>query len=218
MTKILLFLLSILVISGCDTNKFDSDKSYTVEKKTIPASSVSLKHDVDSGIVCAWNDAKNENEKYLALVNYVRALSINCGSIQGPATCMAWDSSLYRAAQEHSDDMAKNEKLSHRGSGKSSDITAYDDGKSSSSAEDRAKYHGFRAWKLAENIAKVPLSSAEFSDEDIINGVQAMLNSDNGCQNLMDGYMDSVGIAKSIKEENGKKFIYWTQLVGSNKE
>ncbi len=214
--RLLLLATAAFLIAACETSEIKND--YSVEKKTIPAQRVDLKADVASGKICTWEAAHSENEKFLALVNYLRTLPINCGDVQGPATLLVWDPTLANAAQEHSNDMAINNFLSDNGSFKESDITAYNLGlKRGSTPKERAKNSGFEGERVIENVAKTIAENGDVSDDDIIAGVEELLNTKEGCRNIEDGYVDSLGVAKATREIKGKTYIYWTQLFGAKK-
>jgi len=214
--KILIILVPIFIFTACDTTEIKDD--YSVEKKSIPVTRVDLKKDVEENRVCAWNGAHSESEKFTALVNYMRTLPINCGDVQGPTTLVVWDTSLYSAAKEHSEDMALNDLISHKGSFKKSDIAAYDLGlNGGSTPKERAKNNGFKGSNIKENIAKIVSITGDVSDNDIISGVEKLLNTKEGCSIIMDGNVNSFGMAKSTREINGKTYIYWTQLFGARK-
>ena len=217
MRKRLLFLATTaFLMTACETSGVKDD--YSVEKKTIPAVRVDLKKDVASGKICAWEAAHSENEKLLALMNCLRSLPINCGDVQGPATGLVWEPALVNAAQEHSNDMAENNYLSHKGSFKESDITAYNLGlQRGSTPKERAKNSNFDGERVSENITKTIAQNSDVSDDDIIAGVEQLLNTKEGCENIEDAYIDSIGIAKATREINGKTYIYWTQLFGAKK-
>ena len=213
--NLFLLIVTALLITACETTS-SGDEGYSSEKKTIPAARVNLKRDIDDGKICAWDAAHSENEKLLALMNYLRLLPINCGDVQGPATALVWDETLVNAAQEHSSDMAENNFLSHNGSFKQSDITAYNLGLTKGSTpKERAKNSGFDGKRLHENIIKTLAVNGEIGDDDLIVGVEKLLNSEEGCRSIMDSYMERVGIAKAISEIDGKNYIYWTQLLGA---
>lgn len=212
--KLLLLLATTLLATACKRTEIRED--YSVEKRIIAVADVDIRKDIREHKICpTWSSAKSESEKFLSLINYLRTQPINCGEVQGPATLLVWDASLENAAQEHSDDMAQNDLLSHNGSFKRSDITAYALGlQMGSRAEDRAKNSDFDGDRVVENIAKTTTDSDDLSDDAIIDGIEALLSSKDGCKHLMDGTMESVGMAKTIKESDGKKYIYWTQLLG----
>jgi uncharacterized protein YkwD len=216
-TKILFLFIASLLTTGCQLQDTESN-AYSSTKETIPVVRINLRKDVSNGLVCEWSAAHSIEEKYLALINYLRAQPINCGDVSGPTTCLTWNTNLYNAAQEHSNDMAQNNFVSTKGSFKADDITAYDLGLSSgSSPSQRAINSGFNGDNIREVITKSIATNQSVSDDDIINGVEKLLNSKNGCSILMNGYVDSVGMAQSTRQIDGKTNIFWTQLFGSQK-
>ena len=86
-------------------------------------------------------------QAYLDAVNAARSVGRNCGdTYMPPAPPLQWSDALYRAAYEHSQDMAATGVLTHDGSGTETDWTAivWDLGRGSGYAE-RIDNNGWNA-------------------------------------------------------------------------
>jgi uncharacterized protein YkwD len=100
-------------------------------------------------------------------------------------------SQLNAAAEAHSNDMARNNFMSHTGS----------DG---SSMGDRIKRHGYNFRTAGENIA-----AGQRSPEDVM---RSWMNSSGHRQNILNPNFRDIGVAYA----NGGSFgIYWTQKFGA---
>lgn len=100
-------------------------------------------------------------------------------------------SQLNAAAQAHSDDMARNNFMSHTGS----------DG---SSMGDRIKRHGYNYRTAGENVA-----AGQRSPQDVM---RSWMNSSGHRQNILNPNFRDIGVAYA----NGGSFgIYWTQKFGA---
>lgn len=126
-------------------------------------------------------------QAWLEQINRIRSDARSCGRVlQGAAAPLSYQCTLAGAAQQHSDDMARYEMLSHLGS---DGLDAYR----------RLQQQGYEATTLGENIA---MTSA--ADSDV---VQQWLASPGHCRNIMDGTFTSVGMGQAIAD-NGN--VYWT--------
>ena len=80
-------------------------------------------------------------KKMVNLINTARSTGRRCGGKKYPATRpVHWNPSLANAAQMHSKDMARNNRLSHKGSKKST-------------VEKRVRNHGYTWRSVGENVA-----------------------------------------------------------------
>lgn len=130
-----------------------------------------------------------DQQELLDLVNEVRQSGCNCGDEYfSPVSPVAWNDTLEKAAQIHSDDMNKKNFFSHTGS----------DG---SSAGDRITELGYDWSTYGENIA------AGYTSEQTV--IQGWLDSDGHCKNIMNGNFTEMGIAT--------KGSYWTQVFATKK-
>jgi uncharacterized protein YkwD len=154
----------------------------------------------------APNPDGNMKRQYLKAINSARAKPRTCGDRSyGPADRLVWSEALYRAAYEHSQDMAKSARFGHQGSGGSSDWSADKQHLQSSSFVDRIENNGYiRRLSIAENIAY----GAKSTDE-----VMAQwLASKGHCINIMNPLFTEVGMAR-VKDTSGR--YYWTQVFAS---
>jgi len=121
----------------------------------------------------------------LSLVNDARESGCNCGNeYYPPVDPISWNDLLEEAAQNHSDDMYKKDFFSHTGS----------DG---SSAGDRITEVKYEWSSYGENIAW------GYASEEAV--VQGWLESDGHCQNIMNGDLTEMGVAK--------RGDYWTMVL-----
>ena len=136
----------------------------------------------------ALTDSSGVNEPLLLqLVNAVRKSGCNCGTTAMPAVNpVAWNDLLTKAALAHSNDMVTHDYFSH---------TGFDN----SSPGDRITLAGYHWTSYGENIA------FNYPDEQAV--MNAWLQSEGHCKNIMDGNFTEMGAAKVN--------AYWTQDFGS---
>lgn len=149
--------------------------------------------------------------EYLIAVNNARTKPQECGEKGAfPATTtLTWNKKLYRAAYEHMQDLIESQTFAHEGSGGESDWTGYLLGKKSDLIE-RAESHNYDWHRLGENLG---------GGTNIMTGkemVQAWLDSDNHCENLMNPNFTEVGMVM-IKKEGSLYTHYWGQAFGTPK-
>ncbi len=126
-----------------------------------------------------------DSEKLLELVNEVRAEGCDCGGeYQAPASPVAWNDKLEQAAQNHSNDMDKNNFMNH-------------DGSDGSSPGDRIVAVGYSWSTYGENIAN------GYTSETAV--IQGWLDSPGHCKNIMNAKFTEMGIATSGS--------YWTMVL-----
>jgi len=149
---------------------------------------------------------ENTKQEYLNAINHERSVQRKCGDkVKRAVEPLVWNEKLYKAAYEHSEDLAVSETFSHTGSGTNSDWTAQVQnlGKGST-LKDRSENNGYLNWKsLGENIAK-----GQTSVEKV---VKSWMKSDGHCANIMSDKYIEIGMAKFEKEGS----IFWTQNFGS---
>jgi uncharacterized protein YkwD len=128
----------------------------------------------------------NEKELLLNLVNEARSKGCRCGSQKmPPAGPVEWNEQLEKAAEKHSQDMARHRFMGHDGS----------DGSAFSARITKA---GFKWASCAENIAE--------GYETVEKVVDGWLNSPSHCKNLMDPRSKFMGVARDG--------TFWTQDFG----
>lgn len=146
---------------------------------------------------------------YLDAINRARSQVQDCGKhgMMGPVDPLSWSDKLYNAAIEHSIDMGTVDFFSHDGSGKYSDITARSLGlgRGSRSAE-RVEFSGYAYQGVGENIAA--------GIEDIDDVIEAWIDSDDHCVNLMSSSFTDVGLGL-YRNKNTKHKYFWTQVFGT---
>ena len=148
-------------------------------------------------------------QEYLDLINAARAETQDCGQrgVFDPAPALSWNVRLEHAAYEHSNDMAQSNTFSHIGSGSVTDTTAQDQrlGRGSKFYE-RIENSGYiRYRKVGENIA-----AGYTTPEEV---VEAWLESDEHCANLMDPVFTEMGMVKVTKSDSNYG-TYWSQELG----
>jgi len=146
--------------------------------------------------------SEEKKQAFLNAVNEARSHQQDCGKwgIMPPAPPVQWSDALYRAAAEHSYDMAANDMLSHNGSGTETDWTAQQmklDRGSRSSERVKVNGGGGLGNGTWENVAEV------HSSNDVSAAIRVWLNSDGHCYGLMLKGQKWVGIAQYGS--------YWTQ-------
>lgn len=179
---------SIIAMTGCgggsgdDGDPGDIRKSYPdVKVAPYPAPPIS----------------EAQKAEFLNAVNAARSQEHSCGQygVMPPAPPLAWSDILYRAAAEHSFDMASTGIMTHDGSGSETDWTMMQsklDHKSSPTERGIANgaKHG-----IGENVAR------GYSTTTAV--IQAWLNSPGHCRQMMDPNNKSIGMARTGS--------FWTQ-------
>ena len=154
-------------------------------------------------------------DKYLKAINDARSHERNCGSKHFDATThLQWSDELYKAAYEHSQDMAKSGVFEHRGSGYESDWTAKVNSLDHPSRfDERIVNNGYTYSSAGENIA-----AGQNSIKQVFygsKGVKGWLQSPGHCANIMNPNFTDIGMAMYYKKDDTNKY-YWTQDFGSN--
>jgi uncharacterized protein YkwD len=136
-------------------------------------------------------DAASVSRHMLDLVNAARAAGRRCGAKYfAPVAPLTLNSSLTQAALAHSREMAKNDRLDHRGR----------DGSTPAVRVERAGYGAHRI--VGENIAAGAMTPVEVTD--------GWLESPAHCENIMDGRFTQIGIAYAASLDTAAG-MYWTQ-------
>ncbi len=209
-------LLLITLITGCGSSGGGESSSIVQSESTTntaenSSSYENLKEDNTAYDIPAIDESTKQ--VYLTAINNARAVSQNCGEygVKDAVPALTWDDALYKAAYEHSEDLAESNTFSHDGSGTESDWTAQvQDLEAGSTMEDRIENNGYYNWiKIGENIAAGSLRDTAKE------AVDAWIESDGHCNNLMNPAYKNVGMGHVEKE--GTTYIhYWTQNFGAN--
>ncbi len=205
---------AMFVFSGCnsemgsvpsDPSIVKSANSDTVSKPAASAAdnSDNLAAETPSKVSAA------QRQEFLDAINAARAETQDCGTegIFEPAPALKWNNKLDNAAYEHSYDLAQSNTFSHTGSGTASDITALEEHLDRGSKfYERIRHHGYTSYRtVGENIAAGYDSAQEVVD--------AWLESDHHCANLMNPKFTEVGMA--LVEDIGTEYgTYWSQEFG----
>jgi uncharacterized protein YkwD len=145
----------------------------------------------------AQTDAEIMECHVLDLVNEARTKGVDCGEegVYPPAQTLSMHPQLMDAARVHSMWMAETGTFSHGSPG----------GPYGDNMVQRVEASGYTNWRrIAENIA--------FGQPDAEVVVQAWLNSDGHCANLMNPHLEHIGVGL-MYNRNGRP--YWTQDFGS---
>jgi len=144
---------------------------------------------------------------YLRLINNIRSTSQDCGQfgIKPPAKPLKWNYNLYKAAYEHSRDMAMNSFLEHYGSNTKYDLTGKIYG--TSDHFKRARAHGYKHNNyIGENILD---GNYHFTPALVM---KLFVQHDEHCPNMMNNRFKDVGVAYYYNKATG--YEYWTVLLG----
>jgi uncharacterized protein YkwD len=199
-----ILILSVLIFSGCNGNF-----KKIINKYEEVQDSRSGNNTPDTTIIASDQlpASPQRVQEYINAVNNIRSQPQDCGvfGIMPAAVPLTWNESLYRAAYEHSQDMANMNYFNHPGSGTLSDWTSsgYNLNRGSM-VQDRVRFNGFGGL-AGENIAagQKSLSSVMFE----------LVSSDGHCKNLMHANYRTFGMAM-VKNDHTQYITYWTQVFG----
>jgi len=197
MKKIVVYSLLCFVFLGCDSGNTGS----------APTPIVNDNQPFDAPAI-----DNAEKLSYLDAINTARASEQNCGSegIKPSVSALMWNDALYKAAYEHSEDLAESDTFSHDGSGTNSDWTSQVQnlGRGSTTKE-RIENNGYVNWStIGENVA------AGTTTDTALEVVQQWLDSPSHCANLMSSNYTEVGMAM-VENANSFYTHYWTQNFGN---
>ena len=173
--------LTVLTLVGCGSGGGDS---YQAHPYDAPPISEALKNE------------------YLTAINNARSVGRSCGEygFYPAVSPVAWNNKLYKAALEHSRDMAYSNHFEHDGSGGEYDWTAQvQELGRGSNISDRGDNNGETI--LGENIAAGTVN--------IDRTIKIWLKSDGHCTLLMDKDNKEVGLAHAYSSASKYK-NYWT--------
>ncbi len=134
----------------------------------------------------------------VARVNQYRATGASCGShgAFAPASRLAWNRALTRAADSHSRDMVASNFFSHTGA-------------TGSSAGQRITAAGYNWNTYAENIA-----AGSTGVNEVIDGWMA---SDGHCANIMNAAFVDIGVVCVPGNASATYRSYWTMNLGKSR-
>jgi len=145
--------------------------------------------------------------KFLKLINGARSKVQDCGiyGLKGPAKPLKWNYNLYKAAYEHSRDMAMNSFLEHYGSGTKYDLTGKIYGVSNEKLRARANGYKHNDY-VGENIL---YGNYHFGLKEV---VYSFIEHDEHCPNMMNRRFKDVAVAYYYNPKTKRE--YWTVLLG----
>ncbi len=208
----------VLALIGCGSSN-GNNKSSTAE--------VNLTQAIANGDIANYDASRNGTSQvylnYVAVINYLRSLSITCNdpaAITGPSSPdMVWNTHLEAAAKEHSEDMKKSNWYNHDGSGTVNDTTAQDMGLGRGSHfDERITHNGFSGSASAENIAMSTASFVQPHDYWLKIMEGWMASTHGHCSNIMSPTLTQFGMyeSRAAMDSSGMYKIYWTQDFGGN--
>ena len=182
----------LILLSGCGSHKHVIYPASKVQPVPYRSSNIDV----------------SEKKLYLESVNRIRAHARQCGrKYYAEARPLKWSDTLYRAAYEHSKDMALCSHFAHSGSGTESDWTAEKQklGRCSTFIN-RIENNGYLRYRgIAENIAYGAKST------DTV--MRQWIGSERHCANIMNPRFTEFGMAKVIASDGR---YYWTQDFGDS--
>jgi len=205
--KQMIIFLSVMILSFGFNGCGGSSSTATGTGGTVSSSTSSNTQAFDAPIV-----DDTTKQAYLDAINNARAIQQDCGTegIKPAVSALVWSDELYKAAYEHSEDLAESNTFSHDGSGTTSDWTAeiLVLGRGSTTQE-RIENNGYTSWRaIGENI------TAGTSRDTAQKAVESWLASDGHCANLMNPAYKDVGMG--YVEKSGTTYThYWTQDFGA---
>ena len=192
-------------ISYTPTTLGDHNITVTVMDNSDATATISIILTAIKGIVHTIPKLSSlDKEAYLTAINNARSEAITCGdygdfSATSPVT---WNEKLYRAAYEHSQDMANTNTFSHAGSNTEYDWSRIPEGPSD--MQERLDSHSYVWDVISENIA------AGTSMDTAQKAINIWLTSPGHCKNIMDPNISEVGMAK-VTNNSSTYHNYWTQ-------
>lgn len=187
--SLITFFLSFSFIS-CDEEAIEdliADSLAALDSTDI-VNTDSTSNTTGEGTVTSTLEVNLDKTQILNLVNEHRAAGTDCKSRDNDAMGdLVWNDELAKAALDHSIDMATNNYFSHTGL-------------NGSNFSERARAAGYTGGLGGENIAR-----GQRTEESVI---QAWMDSDGHCKNIMNSGFKEIGIARS---ETGN---YWTMVLG----
>ena len=209
--RLLVAALAVLGLVGC--NDFGREK---------PKNLIDDDFMIKLSVVPNYDTNASLDDKYRAVINYVRSLNLTCDDDQhlsGPVGVdVHWNDQLEAAAQEHSADMAKHDLHGHEGSGTEDDITGRNASPpKKSTPRERSEYHGFDSMTVAENVAYAWKRNKPLPDNTWVEKIENWMKSKQGsCSIIMNSALTEFGMSESraYDTETNTYKAYWTQIFG----
>ena len=186
-------LLALTVLLGsCGVSDYVNRKKIIKATEKKPVEKVQVAKVASSK--CEVNQLRID--RVIKYINRVRAKQQVCGDkAYAPAQAVTWNTKLFKAASEHSQDMATHNLFSHSGS-------------DNSSTGERASAAGYDWKAVAENI-----SGGTDTPEQTID---RWVTSPGHCHNLMNPAYTEVGMACVVNRASEYE-IYWTLVLANSK-
>lgn len=223
MKNYLTVLFGALIVIGCEGSSGGGGGGNGGDGNPVD---INLTKAISEGKVTGYDASKNGTpqvkENYLAVLNYLRSLSITCNDslgVSGPSDPLDWNDDLETAAQVHSQDMLATGNYSHTGSGSTTDIVAQNLGLNGGSIpHQRITYYKTDATISAENIARLQ-STDPIADDAWLQAMEGWLESTKGhCSNIMYRSIKYFGMSEkksNSQDGNGYYKAYWTQTFSN---
>ncbi len=230
-----ILILSTLTFIACGGEK-SSNPTPTSQTSQISQTPTSQTRLIDEDFTLKLSDVPNYKssdsieKQYLSVINYLRSLNVKCNdhlAFQGPAPKLTWNNNLADASQEHSNDMLSVKKMSHTGSGTSTDLTGQDFTPTRKSHfNERIRFNHYDYKTSGENVAYI--AKYPILEEDAwVQAMENLMKSKTGhCSNIMNADFKDFAMA----EARGTKNLvfsdgvtrpapagYWTQNFGALK-
>jgi len=215
----------VFALSGCGGsgigNENDNAGTHNVSNS---GNVVDTNFTIDLAKVPGYDQTDPINDQYLAVINYLRDLSIKCDDakgLSGPVgTDMQWEDHLAASAKEHSEDMKLSVWYGHDGSGTVNDKTAQDLSLGRGSQfNERIEHNGYTGNAKAENIATMMSTPNPPPDDSWVEVMEGWIKSKHGhCSNIMNPKLTDFGMyeSRAPKDSDGVYKVYWTQDFGGH--
>ena len=209
-----------LFLGGCgspDNGNPGGEKEHNGNTTVVDAS-----FSIDLSKVPGYDSTDPINNQYLAVINYLRSLSIKCNdssALSGPVGVdLSWEDHVAAAAKEHSEDMRLSVHYNHDGSGTVNDKTAQALGLARGSRfDERIIHNGYTGGTQAENIAIMEATGSSPASDSWVKVMEGWTKSTHGhCSNIMNPNLTDFGMheSRAAKDGSGVYKIYWTQDFG----
>ena len=157
------------------------------------------------------SSSSDMQSKMVAYVNSIRQKGAVCSP---PAAPLSYNSSLERAAQAHSKDMALNNKLSHTGSGTATDPAKSAVGVGSTHIE-RILYFGYpnkTGHLLGENVTYTKFSKTKSKDyfTNFKAAMETIMHDRAHCEIVMNPRFNDIGMGLYATDDR----VYFTMALG----